>query len=109
MKSLSRNRNSEHMVIHRAHKVELIVNESQELYLKKVVGCARFAFNWALNEWKQEYEAYKKDPGLPKPSHDGSDQVRRADGDYSIGAGVREFLEESRTLQVSKIQEKVRL
>lgn len=56
------------MQIHRAHKIELIVNESQELYLKKAVGCARFAFNWALNEWKQEYEAYKKDPGLPKPS-----------------------------------------
>ena len=55
------------MQIHRAHKIELIVNESQELYLKKAVGCARFAFNWALNEWKQEYEAYKKDPGLPKP------------------------------------------
>ena len=31
------------MQIHRAHKIELIVNESQELYLKKAVGCARFA------------------------------------------------------------------
>ena len=56
------------MTIHRAHQIELIVNEKQELYLKKAVGCARFAFNWALNEWKQEYEAYKKDPSLPKPS-----------------------------------------
>ena len=53
------------MTIHRAHQIELIVNEKQELYLKKAVGCARFAFNWALNEWKQEYEAYKKDPSLP--------------------------------------------
>lgn len=56
------------MIIHRAHKIELIVNEKQELYLKKAVGCARFAFNWALNEWIQEYEAYKKDPTHPKPN-----------------------------------------
>lgn len=40
---------------------------------------------------------------------DGSDQVRRADGDHSIGAGVRQFLEEPRALQVPKVQEKVRL
>ena len=56
------------MSIHRAHKIELIVDEEQELYLKKAVGCARFAFNWALNEWIREYEAYKKDPSLPKPN-----------------------------------------
>ena len=56
------------MIIHRAHKIELIVNEKQELYLKKAVGCARFAFNWALNEWIEEYEAYKKDPTHPKPN-----------------------------------------
>ena len=56
------------MQIHRAHKIELIVNDSQELYLKKAVGCARFAFNWALNEWIEEYEAYKKDPTQPKPN-----------------------------------------
>ena len=49
------------MQIHRAHKIELIVNDSQELYLKKAVGCARFAFNWALNEWIEEYEAYRSD------------------------------------------------
>ena len=54
------------MVIHRTHKIELIVNDKQELYLKKAVGCARFAFNWALNEWIEEYEAYKKDPTQPK-------------------------------------------
>ena len=36
------------MTIHRAHQIELIVNEKQELYLKKAVGCARFAFNWGI-------------------------------------------------------------
>ncbi len=56
------------MTIHRAHKIELIVNEKQEQYLKKAVGCARFAFNWGLNKWIQDYEAHKKDPSLPKPT-----------------------------------------
>ena len=113
------------MTIHRAHQIELIVNEKQELYMKKAVGCARFAFNWALNEWKQEYEAYKKDPSLPKPSQysirrklnavkreqfpwmmevtDGSNEVRRADGDYPIRSSFFEFLEKSRTLQISEV------
>ena len=56
------------MTIHRAHKIELIVNKKQEQYLKKAVGCARFAFNWGLNKWIQDYEAHKKDPSLPKPT-----------------------------------------
>ena len=112
------------MQIHRAHKIELIVNDSQELYLKKAVGCARFAFNWALNEWIEEYEAYKKDPTQPKPNQYSIRrklnaikreqfpwmiQVRCADGHHSIRTSVCEFLEEPRALQVPKIQEKVRL
>ncbi|WP_375629741.1 MULTISPECIES: helix-turn-helix domain-containing protein [unclassified Bartonella] len=27
-------------------------------------GCARFAYNWALKEWQQQYEAWKKDNNL---------------------------------------------
>lgn len=29
---------------------------------------ARFAYNWALAEWKRQYEAWKADNSLPKPS-----------------------------------------
>jgi putative transposase len=30
---------------------------AQEIGLKKACGCARFAYNWALAEWKIQYEA----------------------------------------------------
>ena len=53
---------------HRAHKIELIVDERQATYFKKACGCARFAYNWALAQWKADYAAYKANPMLEKPS-----------------------------------------
>ena len=53
---------------HRAHKIELIVDERQATYFKKACGCARFAYNWALAQWKTDYAAYKANPMLEKPS-----------------------------------------
>jgi putative transposase len=37
-------------------------------YLARAAGVARFAYNWALAEWKSQYEAWKADNTQPKPS-----------------------------------------
>ncbi|MDA8362658.1 MAG: RNA-guided endonuclease TnpB family protein [Gammaproteobacteria bacterium] len=43
-------------------------NNAQATYLARAAGTARFAYNWALAEWKRQYEACKADNSLPKPS-----------------------------------------
>ncbi len=49
-----------------AHKIELKLNNKQRTYFAKAAGVARFAYNWALNEWQKEYAAGLKpsDPSL---------------------------------------------
>jgi putative transposase len=51
-----------------AHKIALDPNNVQATYLKKACGVARFAYNWALEQWGKQYEAWKADNTLPKPS-----------------------------------------
>jgi putative transposase len=51
-----------------AHRIALDPNNQQATYLKKAYGVARFAYNWALAEWKRQYEAWKADNTLPKPT-----------------------------------------
>ncbi len=51
-----------------AHKIALDPNNVQSTYLARAAGTARFAYNWALSEWKRQYEAWKADNRLPKPS-----------------------------------------
>ena len=51
-----------------AHKIALDPNDVQETYFRKAAGTARFAYNWALDQWQQQYAAWKDDPTLPKPS-----------------------------------------
>lgn len=51
-----------------AHKIALDPNNVQATYLKKACGVARFAYNWALDQWCKQYEAWKTNPSLPKPS-----------------------------------------
>ena len=38
-----------------SHKIELSANNKQSTYFSKACGTARFAYNWALNEWKNQY------------------------------------------------------
>ncbi len=45
-------RGGEAMLI--AHRIALNPNKAQALYLARAAGIARFAFNWALAEWKQQ-------------------------------------------------------
>ena len=51
-----------------AHKIALDPNNVQATYFARAAGTARFAYNWALAEWKRQYEAWKQDSRLPKPS-----------------------------------------
>ena len=39
-----------------AHKIELDPNNAQATYFARAAGCARVAYNWALTEWKTQYE-----------------------------------------------------
>lgn len=41
----------------RVHKIRLQPTVTQERYFAQACGTARFAYNWALAEWKREYEA----------------------------------------------------
>ena len=43
-----------------AHRIQLDPNNKQRTYLAKASGVARFAYNWALAEWKNLHEAGEK-------------------------------------------------
>ncbi|SPJ17025.1 transposase [Burkholderiales bacterium] len=43
--------------MHRVHKIRLDPTQAQATYFARACGTARFAYNWALAEWKREYEA----------------------------------------------------
>lgn len=51
--------------MHRAHKIRLDPTNVQATKLAKAAGTARFAYNWALARWKEQYEAWKASEGLP--------------------------------------------
>jgi putative transposase len=55
-------------MIQRTHKIALDINNKQRTHLAKCAGVARFAYNWALSEWGDMYEAHKEDISLPKPN-----------------------------------------
>jgi putative transposase len=39
-----------------AHKIALDPTEAQRIHFAKAAGTARFAYNWALAEWKRQYK-----------------------------------------------------
>ena len=49
-------------MIHKAYKTELDVNNSQQPLLIQHIGCARWAFNWALNKKKEAFDKKEKIP-----------------------------------------------
>jgi putative transposase len=51
-----------------AHKIALDPNDRQATYFARAAGTARFAYNWALDEWRKEYTAWKEDNTRPKPN-----------------------------------------
>lgn len=54
--------------MHRAHKIRMYPNKAQETQLRKTVGAARYAYNWALEKWKTMYEAFDNGESTEKPS-----------------------------------------
>jgi len=51
-----------------AHRIALKPNNVQATYLARAAGTARFAYNWALAEWKRQYEVHKQDSTQPVPT-----------------------------------------
>lgn len=44
----------------RSHKIALDPTPKQKQQFRNAAGCARFAYNWALTEWKRQHEAGEK-------------------------------------------------
>ena len=53
-----------------AHKIALDPNNVQETYFRKAAGTARFAYNWALDQWNLQYAAWQADPTVLKPAQE---------------------------------------
>jgi putative transposase len=51
-----------------AHCIALNLNNKQMTYCQQAAGTARFAYNWALARWNEQYQAWKEDKSKPKPS-----------------------------------------
>ena len=51
-----------------AHKIALDPKPDQAIYFARAAGTARFAWNWALARWQQEYALWKEYQCGPKPS-----------------------------------------
>ena len=43
-------------VLYISHKIELKPNNKAKTHFKKAFGCARFAYNWALAKWQENYK-----------------------------------------------------
>jgi putative transposase len=50
------------VIIHCAYKTELKLNNQQRTLCRKHAGCARFAYNWGLQQKIEEYEKTGKSP-----------------------------------------------
>lgn len=52
-----------------SHKIRLYPNNRQSTYLARCCGVARFAYNWGLSKWNEQYEAHKASPDtVPSPN-----------------------------------------
>ena len=45
---------------HLAHKIRIYPSPEAEVYLRRSCGIARFAWNWALSQWRTKYTAGEK-------------------------------------------------
>lgn len=51
----------------RTHKIRLNPTQAQAMHFARACGVARFAWNWALGQWQQQYQLHQQDPANPKP------------------------------------------
>jgi putative transposase len=61
----------------RAHKIRLNPTPEQAHYFAKAAGTSRFVWNWALAEWKRQYEAGEKPTALKLKKQ--FNEIRRAE------------------------------
>lgn len=54
-----------------AHRIALDPTNKQRTYFARASGTSRFAWNWALSEWQQQYAARREDESLPQPTDAG--------------------------------------
>ena len=54
--------------MHRAHKIRLYPTREQEVQLKKTAGTARFAYNWGVAKWEEQWKAFKEGKREIKPT-----------------------------------------
>ena len=43
-------------MISRTHRIRLVPNKTQEDFLRRACGCARYAYNWAVATWDEQYK-----------------------------------------------------
>lgn len=55
------------MPTHRAHKIRLYPNKTQEEYLRKSIAVSRKAWNLCLAEWDRIYQLHTEDDTNPRP------------------------------------------
>ena len=68
-----------------AHKIALKPNNVQATYFARAAGTARFAYNWALDKWQKQYEAWKLDNTQPRPSEMAIIQLGQAFQNFFAG------------------------
>ena len=54
--------------MYRAHKIRIDCTKEQHSLMMQTAGCARYAYNWGLDKWQKQYEAWKSDNSLEKPN-----------------------------------------
>ena len=54
--------------MYRAHKIRIDCTKEQHSLLMQTAGCARYAYNWALEKWGKMYEAWKSGNSEKKPN-----------------------------------------
>ena len=54
--------------MYRAHKIRIDCTKEQHSLMMQTAGCARYAYNWALEKWGKMDEARKADASQEKPS-----------------------------------------
>ena len=54
--------------MHRAHKIRLYPTKEQQVQLAKTAGAVRYAYNWGLQHWNEQDQAFTEGRTTEKPS-----------------------------------------
>ena len=55
--------------MYRAHKIRIDCTREQHSLMMQTAGCARYAYNWGLDKWQKQYEAWKANASQEKPNY----------------------------------------